>query len=413
MDSEKSFKDQLMLDAENLVSGGITGMAISALATGANKALNHYTPQTYPIGELFADYVIDSNNLRKGPHFAAYTQSNPRVISEMGGKAKDLLIDLGAPMLARSDKIDFLPSDINELREMLFEEGKNNLGAEILGEVAPDKFSKVPGLLEKVRSGKFPEEVAKELPKLLEREYGVPFNSKAPATHIVSPRNNMPVLAHEFGHLFETLERSDAINSGPEPWRKFKKAWNFVHEDLGVTRLDQSELLPQSVRDGIESFKTKLNKSSWGFLGNTLIDSVLTNPMIIATTPIVSSKVVRDAIGGLDPTGNTQKVMDWVGDHNVAVAALAAAPGLIHEAATVAPGYKAIVDFWKEFNKGEAGALAGSELLKKSAPLIGKKKPWLEGLKFLGSSALTLLPNFAPAIGAMVGNWITKDSEDK
>ncbi len=413
MSSEKSFKDQLVLDAENLTAGGVAGAALSTLANGINKALNHYTPQDYPIGELFAEHIINKNSLRTGPHFASYSQSFPRVMSELGGKTKNLLTDLISPLFAVTDTTYFEPNEINDLKKLFLEKGNNVIGREVIGLTPPDKISKVPGLLDKLKSQTDLSKATSELSSLLNKEYGVLDSVKSPAFLIESPRNNTTVLAHEFGHLFETVERNDFINSGTEPWRKLKEAWNFVHGDLGATRIDQSEVLPEKIRKGIADFKADLGKTKKGFILNSVLEGMMTTPMSLAITPVVSSKTVRDFIGGLDSSGNLQKAMDWVGDHNIAVATLASMPNIIHEAATIPYGYKAVTDFWKEFNKGEAGALAGSELLKKSAPLIGKKKPWLEGLKFLGGNALTLLPAFAPAIGAMVGNWITKDSEDK
>ena len=50
-------------------------------------------------------------------------------------------------------------------------------------------------------------------------------------------------------------------------------------------------------------------------------------------------------------------------------------------------------------------------LMQNAASLVGKKIPWLEGLKFIGRNSLHFLPALAPVAIAAVGKAFNNEEE--
>lgn len=400
MDNDESIIDKLKADAEALLAGTTASSILMGAGNVTNRLLNKYTPQDTPIGEIFADFAIDRIKQNSNiPVDIAYVQKYPRVYSDaipesMRTPLGDFVADAFLSNGANVDKfIKERPEELGELIDEFRRAGTEHLQNELNGAIPADKLRKFNNVVGDV----------------LNKE----FTPSADINFIVhAPRNNLATAAHEFGHIVnDTSAYADSIND-TSVLGKIRNAARSIWDNVGVKSITESSLVPESIRNGIfdrvNSIKNPILRNAATMLTSTGMPTALT----LATLPFTTSKTFRDAVGSLDSSGNTQEVMDWIGDNAVTVSALAAAPRLIEEAATTIPGYKLTVDFWNEFNKGANGALKDHPLMREAAGLVGKKTPWLEGLKFIGRNSLHFLPALAPVAVAAISSYMNSGGTD-
>ena len=421
MDSSDNFYENLKTDLLGLAGGAGIGAGISSFGSNsALKLINRYTDQTHPIGELFASYAPKVTGLTSGGETLSYTPLYPRTPSDLfpDNKVKGFLLDILGPLgsvdeIASLDNPEWAHQYPAEAQQALKDALGPSMQEAVLNEVIkatpPDKLTKYPELIDRLRAVKSDADVMSVVDDLVSKE--LPLEGVHTKHLLKVPRNNTLTMAHEIGHVMEKLEREKSLNTGSPLWRNIKKGLNDVYEQVGIRTLSDSTLVPHSIRNAFNTYVNSKNP-----FAQTLIHSavgMLGTPLTAAVAPFTMSKTVRDFVSDLDESGNAKKVMDWIGDNATTVSALASAPLVIHEIATTPPGYKMTVDFWKEFNKGFDGALKDSPLLRESAALIGKKKPWLEGLKFLGQNALRFVPAFAPVIATAISSSINKSRKEE
>ena len=422
MNSSDSFNESLKTDIMGLVGGAGLGSSLTGFGSnGIIKMINKYTDQTYPIGELFMSYAPAVTGLTSGGETISYAPTYPRVYSDMlppDNKLKGFFTDLVSPLLSSDtiislddplDAVKYPEESAAALKSILAPDMQESVLNEIMRETPPDKLMKYPELIDKLKSVKTDADVMAVVDNLVEKE--LPLKGVHTKHLLKVPRNNTLTMAHEIGHVMEKVEREKSLNTGSPLWQSIKKGLNTVYEEVGTKELLSSSLVPKKIRDSVDNYVNSLSPFYKDFAGHAL--SMLGTPLNAMVTPFTMSQTVRDFVSDLDPSGNTKKVMDWVGDNAVTISALASAPNIIHEIATTAPGYKMTVDFWKEFNRGFDGALKDSPLLRESANLIGKKKPWLEGLKFIGQNALRFVPALAPVVATAISSHINKSRKEE
>ena len=401
MEESNNLYDDLKSDAKGLLTA--SGVA-SALGTSSNllsRFLNRQTPQNLPIGELFADFAIDS--IKKSsdiPVSVSYVQKYPRVGSdvipeELKTNIGSFLQDIFTPSSAHTDIFikEGLPGESEELLRIFRNTGLDHLKREATGIIPPDKLQKAGGSMEAV--------LTKE------------FSPNTNISFIVkSPRNNISTAAHEFGHVINDSRAFSSSLNNNSILDKIRNAAGYLWQNLGVKSVTESDLIPSSINNTIYNAANNIKSPLLKDIVHYFSSASMPTPLVLATLPLTSSKTVRDTIGSLDSSGKTQEIMDWIGDNATAISALATAPRLIDEMATTIPGYKLTVDFWKEFNKGNKGVLGNHPLLSKASDLIGKKTPWLEGLKFIGRNSLHFIPALAPVAVSAISNYMNKVNEN-
>lgn len=419
-DHSHELSDSLKSDLMGLVGGAAIGSTLTSDGSKAIlKMINRFTDQTYPIGELF---MLHANQpLATGKETISYVPLYPRTPSDLVPNSKwrgflaDLMLPLGSMDLENSladpEVIKTYPEEAAKALKANFTPYmKEHLQRELQGIVPHDKFSKYPEVINKLKSITSNTELSSVLDTVTDSE--LPTKGNVSKHLIRVPRNNTLTMAHEVGHVMEKIEREKSLSTGSPLWQKIKKGLNEVYHEAGAMNLMYSKLTPDFIRNNLQSFVKGQTNPVLNTIATSLVNSLGT-PLTAAVAPFTMSQTVRDLVSDLDSSGNTKKVMDWVGDNATTVSALASAPLLIHEIATTAPGYKATVDFWKEFNKGFDGALKDSPLLRESANLIGKKKPWLEGLKFIGQNALRFVPALAPVVATAISSHINKSRKEE
>ena len=419
-DHSHELSDSLKSDLMGLVGGAAIGSTLTSESSkAALKVLNRYMDQTHPVGELFMSYI--NQPLAAGKETVSYVPLYPRTPSDMvpGNKLKGWVRDLLSPLgsadifstINNPELVDLYPNEAAAaLKKDLDPYMRGHIIRELQGEVPHDKFLKYPEIMNKLKSVKSDAELMPIVDTMVDLE--LPTKGNVTKHLIRVPRNNTLTMAHEVGHVMENIEREKSLATGSPLWQNIKKGLNSIYKELGVRGLGESEILPEFLRKKVNNFMLKQDNPIMQTIAPLLVHSLGT-PLTAVVTPFTMSQTVRDFVSDLDSTGNTKKVMDWVGDNATTVSALASAPSLIHEIATTAPGYKATVDFWKEFNKGFDGALKDSPLLRESANLIGKKKPWLEGLKFIGQNALRFVPALAPVVATAISSHINKSRKEE
>jgi len=422
MEDRNDQLDSIKTDLLGLLGGAGIGSTLSSDGSkAAIKLINRYTDQKYPIGELFMSYAPSVAGLSSGGESMSYIQAYPRVFSDLdvsGGKGlRGALLDMSMPSVASDTKYSInlddalkYPEQAKEaLNRVTFPAMAEEITHEVIGDLPPDKFIKNPEFLEKLRSIKSDVEIPEIIKSLADKELAL---DGVHTKHMLKvPRNNTLTMAHEIGHVLEAIEREKSLHTGSPLWQSIKKGINTLYEEGGVRGIRDSKFSPDFIKKPINNFINGIKSPVLNSVATSIARGFGT-PLTAMVAPFTMSQTIRDLVSSLDSSGNTKKVMDWVGDNATTVSALASSPLIIHEIATTAPGYKMTVDFWKEFNKGFNGALKDSPLLRESAMLIGKKKPWLEGLKFLGQNALRFVPAFAPVIATAISSAINKSRKE-
>lgn len=368
-----------------LALGGVVGLnnLIGTTANGISHLLNAAEQQTVPTGETFADFAIEQAKKLKSKPDILYLQSIPRTASELYGGNK--LIDFIVPPPAFVQSMKRTPEGVLERigkngARYPAEQLKYVLTQELTGKIPADKLNKNPLLaLSSV------EDLARDLEN---------------NTHmIVSPRNNLSILAHEVGHIYgEDLLHSPA-SSGVLNKAKQKAAdlWDLLGGSTDTFMRKTPGLKTLSAKfDNL-----KISPSKKNLLRNVLFSAppLATAGALLAMTP-TTRNIVRAAI----PTETTDNMMDFIADHPAAVMAAASAPALLHEAYTMIPGTKLTYNFWDKVNKGGVKSLA---------QLRGKVNPLTKSLGFIGRNSLPLIGAAAPLLSvALASKFLNSDSDD-
>lgn len=370
-----------------LTSLGAAGMTSSALNTLASGSLNLYNSnirQDIPLGQLFADYASDKLSTPDSKAF--YVPSKTRALSGPGISSKNLIKNFG-PNISIPSFVSSVTPGTKDADDIAYFAGNiaERVQAELSGNAKPDFL----------RTGKA------SLPSK--------FISKIDHL-VVSPRNNIERMAHEFGHIDLFNKINPTKNEGATKHlksllRKSLKSVGYGADAIMTEIPGLSKILSTSLK-GLDALP--LSQGIKGMIHKGLFG--MSPPMITALA--LRSETVRDKIKEVADSEKIDEAMDWVGDNINLTAAIAATPLALNEAYTTLPGSKLVNDFYTDLK-------SGTDFFKKHPMTnevlkgLGEISPTAKTLKFIGHNALPIAMYTAPAIGWLVASYLMdKDKEE-
>lgn len=384
--------DEIGDDTKTLAGVLGIGTSLELLKTGLKNIINNNIPQDTPIGSLFAD--ISAQELQKSHpggsflHLSSSPRTSPEIMKHfMGGAEPDqlskIISNFGLSPEAYHGVV--LPgnktsvSDVN----MMVDEVKDALRRELTGEAPPDILNRMSpqdfkeGLLDTPTSKKIRSNSLKSLDD-------INFNTSAinklkkhldiedVSDLIVTPRNNLYSLAHEFGHAVDVREAYKTPIG--------RKAFNVLDYIGGplTSSLNENKLL-NKIREGIRS----KSKVVGGLVDNSLFGMSI--PML-ATMPLLSD-TVRHTAKELTDSESLDNALDWIGENEGLVAGISASPMVLNEMFTNAPGGKLTYDFFNKLKNKSSDIMShqyGAEVLSKLKNISPNK----EVAKFLAHNGI-------------------------
>lgn len=367
------------------------GSAAGEIGQGISRAgwnfHNAATPQNSTIGELFADYAQDK--LRHSSGNVLYVPSSIRTPD-----GSSLLAMMTSPVTAYVDSVPagrkILPSELSSITEDLLK----HLGAEYTGDVPPDKLTKL-----KLSGGvSSVDDLIKHL-------------DMANLKHYVSvPRNNVPAMAHEFGHIAGMNELEPVSGQPVRNALKAmgRKAWAVLAESSGSS-LPEIPIAEDVHRAAVSAIRgTSLPKP----LSESLITMLFGSSLpVMGTAALANFETARNAAKAISPFDSVDNAIDWIGENPGTSVGVASIPFLTHEMFTSAPGGKLVYDFFNDL-PDKAGILAKHPYTDDVLKAVGKVSPNKELLKFLTHNIGIVAGRAALPLGLIAANYLMNRNKE-
>lgn len=365
-------------------TAGEIGQGISRVGWNLH---NTSVPQSSPIGELFADYAQD-----KLRHHSGNILHVPSAIRAADNSS--LFNILTSPITAYVDSVPagrkILPEELSSITEDLLK----HLGAEYTGDVPPDKLTKLrlSGGVSSV------DDLIKHLDMTNLKHY------------VSVPRNNIPAMAHEYGHIAGMNELEPEVG---QPIRNSlkalgRKAWAVLAESAGsalpeIPGLDKAHRAAVSAIRG-SSLPKPISESIITMLFGTSLP-------VLGTAALANFDTARNVAKAVSPFDSVDNAIDWIGENPGTSVGVASIPFLTHEMFTSAPGGKLVYDFFNDL-PNKAGILAKHPYTDDVLKAVGKVSPNKEVLKFLAHNVGIVAGRAALPLGLIAANYLMNRNKE-
>lgn len=409
--------------------GELDTAVVEILGRGLEEYGNLKTDQATPIGELFSDFANDQLKKKKGMKGNIYySQSFPRSYLEGMKNPNELKNIAGSLVAPKTEAYSGLVLDSEFGNPSIVENAfntpiHNNMIKELATGKKPDRLTKAlkagddwaggyqraKNLL--MRNG-VPENQAEIQAIGATWQYGNLF--KDAKGIVVTPRNNLRSLAHEYGHIESEL--------GVE---KLGPTYNFFRTVLSDPMESiYGKVVPDKIKAVINDkiypkVTSVIGTDTWNQLKRLALGSERSLPLqaVLATKAMdVIAPETMDKLKEKDPTG----VLDFIDEHPTASAIIAELPHIGREAATTIPGTKMTYEFWKALKDGNNEFMKNhvfADEVRQGLKDLSKVNPSWEAAKFLGKNvAKTTFGITAPLLGlyaaGKIRNWLGKKDDN-
>ena len=365
-------------------AAGEVGQGIARLGWNLHNA---HIPQNSAIGELFADYAIDklkhpNGNVMYIPSPIRAPESNS--IFQMLFSPVSAYVD-SVPTGSKISKVDL---------DMVTDSLMTQLGMEHAGVVPSDKLPKL-----------------RQLGGISSKEDLIKKLNMDDLRYVVSvPRNNIPAMAHEFGHV---AGRNELEPLTDQPVRNAlkavgRKAWSLLGESSGSALAD----IP-GVSDLYAAAKAGIRGAGMPKpVAETLITMLFGAPLpVMGAAAVSNSKTIRDVLKAVSPFDSVDNAIDWIGENPGTSVGVASIPFLTHEMFTSAPGGKLVYDFFNDL-PNKAGVLAKHPYTDDVLKAVGKVSPNKELLKFLTHNIGIVAGRAALPLGLIAANYLMNRNKE-
>lgn len=418
---KKTFMSRL---ADNFKSDLDTTI-VERLGHGLAEYGNLKTDQSTPIGELFADFANDQLKKRKGMKGNIYySQAFPRSYLDGMKNPNEIKNIIGSIAAPKSEAYSGLVMDSELGNPGIIENAFNtpihdNMIKELATGQKPDRlvkaiksgddwasgYQKAKNLL--MRNG-VPEDQAEIQAIGTVWQYGNLF--KDAKGIVVTPRNNLRSLAHEYGHIESEL---DVEKLGP--------AYNFVRTVLSdPLESIYGNIVPDKIKNVINNViypkvTGVVGTDTWNQVKELALGSQRSLPfqsVLTAKALNVIAPETMDKLKEKDPTG----VLNFIDEHPVAASIISELPHIGREAATTIPGTRMTYEFWKALKDGNNEFMKNhvfANEVRQGLKDLSKINPSWEAAKFLGKNvAKTTFGITAPLMGlyavGKLRDWLSR-----